>query len=386
MKQHLPHAFDELCGVIGRLERYYRDLCDVEFTVQEGRLHILRVRPGKRSAIAAVRIAVEMANEGLIAREDALRRVTREQLQQLQAIRSVRPGAAAVATGVAASPGVASGVVCLHPDRVAAMAANGQNVILVRPTTSPEDVHGMERSAGIVTSTGGMVSHAALIARGWGIAAVCGVGGLVFEPQVRIGSVELREGDCLTIDGGSGAIYLGDCAEAGGEEPVGRKTLQRWATELGIEPGSECAGEAASSETGDRVEAFALMRTLALLGVAADARLAAALATSTETARSAVEALPSGHVNRSARGLQLTMEGKAWLRMQLEAERGRTDQVTANRLYGEFAEADATFKRIVTAWQVRDVDGRDVINDHSDAAYDNMIRARLAPSTWKRRH
>ena len=134
MKRSLPHTFDELCGVMARLERHYRDLCDVEFTVQEGRLHILQVRAGKRSAIAAVRIAVEMAIEGLITREAALRRVTREQLQQLRAIRSVRAGATAVTSGVAASPGVASGVVCLHPDRVAALAADGQNVILVRPT------------------------------------------------------------------------------------------------------------------------------------------------------------------------------------------------------------------------------------------------------------
>ena len=177
MQQYVPAAFDELCRILRQLERHYRDLCDVEFTVQDGRLQILQVRVGKRSAAAAARIAVEMASgaEPLITRDQAVRRLTREQLRQLQSIGAVRDGAVAIASGVAASPGVASGVICLDPDRAAEIAEGGRSVILVRPTTSPEDVHGMVKSAGIVTATGGMVSHAALVARGWGIAAVCGV-------------------------------------------------------------------------------------------------------------------------------------------------------------------------------------------------------------------
>ena len=189
-----------------------------------------------------------------------------------------------------------------------------------------------------------MVSHAALIARGWGIAAVCGVGDLVFEPQASIGGVELREGDCLTVDGGNGAVYLGDWAEAGGEEPAELKTLKRWAMELGIEPGSERTADAPGDE-GRGIDAFAVMRALALLGLAADARLAVVAC---DLERSS--ALRGGcAATRScwpigARTAARQPEGRGWLQAQLDAERGRTDQVEADRLYGAFAAARRDFQ------------------------------------------
>src|SRR5579859_7992263 len=156
MRDSLPDVHDELNDVLRRLERHYRDLCDVEFTVQERRLQILQVRAGKRSAIAAARIAIDLSNEGLISREEAVQRITPEQLRQLKSVARVRDDATPVASGVAASPGVVSGVICLEPDRVADLAGRGNNVILLRPTTSPEDVHGMVQASGIVTATGGM--------------------------------------------------------------------------------------------------------------------------------------------------------------------------------------------------------------------------------------
>ncbi len=194
MARHLPDAHCELLLIMRRLEQHYRDLCDIEFTVQEGRLYVLQARIGKRTAIAAARIAVEMAGGGecLITRKEAVRRMTREQLRKLGSIAKVRGGVAPIASGVAASAGVVSGAVCLDPHRVAALAEAGQNVILVRPTTSPDDVHGMVKAAGIVTSTGGLVSHAALIARGWGIAAVCGVENISFQPSLSIAGVPLQ--------------------------------------------------------------------------------------------------------------------------------------------------------------------------------------------------
>src|SRR5262249_15415611 len=163
-------------------------------------------------------------------------------------------------------------------------------------------------------------------------------------------------------------VYFGDCAGDDAAEPAELKTLQRWAAELGIEPGSDDAesggvGRATGRAT-DSIDAFGLMRALGLLGIATDTRLAAALAMSSEMVRAAVQALPSGHVSSSARGLQLTAEGKGWLRAQLDIERSGVAADEANRVYCEFAEADAAFKHIVTAWQVRTVDGRDVINDH----------------------
>jgi pyruvate,orthophosphate dikinase len=226
------------------LEAIGRQLCDVEFTVQDGLLQILQVRAGKRSAIAAARIAVALANEGCIDRGEAVRRITPEQLRQLKSVARVREGAVPIASGVAASPGVVSGLICVELDRVPALAEGGRNVILVRPTTSPEDVHGMVQASGIVTATGGMVSQAALLARGWGIAAVCGVEALEFAPTLRLAGQPLREGDRLTIDGGAGQIYPGDCVVGGFGEPVELQTLRGRAADCGVPLGGE---EAAAS-------------------------------------------------------------------------------------------------------------------------------------------
>jgi pyruvate,orthophosphate dikinase len=381
MRQHVPAIFDELCRIMRQLEQHYRDLCDVEFTVQDGRLNILQVRAGKRSAVAAARIAVEMASGAapLLTREQAVRRLTRDQLRQLQSIGTVRDGAVAIASGVAASPGVVSGVICLDPGRVAELAESRRNVILVRPTTSPEDVHGMVKSAGIVTATGGMVSHAALVARGWGIAAVCGVSELRFEPQLAIGGRELREGDSLTIDGGSGRIYRGDCVESGGEEPHELRLLRRWSAELGLElgGGDDPSGVAEEGHEAVDLDAFAVMRALALLGFAPIDRLAASLVTSAAGVRGVIDVLPAGHVNQTPRGLQVAPDGRRWLQAQLDAERSRIDPAAADSLYGRFMVRDECFKRLIADWQVRKVDGREALNDHSDVGYDANVREKL---------
>jgi pyruvate,orthophosphate dikinase len=382
MMRHMPAAFDDLCRTMRQLERHYRDLCDVEFTVQEARLHVLQVRAGKRSAGAAARIAVEMASgvEPLITREEAVRRLTREQLQQLQSTAKVREGATVIASGVAASPGVASGVICLDPDRAGELAAAGRRVILVRPTTSPEDVRGMVQSAGIVTATGGMVSHAALVARGWGIAAVCGVGDLVFEPRLTIGGHELHEGDCLTIDGGTGTIYPGDCAEILCGEPAALQTLRRWSAELGVELGCAEAEGLADDKTKDGrsdLSAFGVVRALALLGFASIDRLAVALVSDADAVRSVIETLPPGHVNTTPRGLQVTLQGRLWLQAHLDTERAGIDMATADRLYRQFMLHDDRFKRLITDWQMRTIEGRQVLNDHADPAYDASVRERL---------
>jgi pyruvate,orthophosphate dikinase len=382
MKQQLPAAFDELCAIVRRLERHYRDLCDVEFTVQDGRLQVLQVRTGKRSALASVRIAVDMAGGAapLITREEAVRRVSPEQMRQLQSIVRVRDGMEPIATGVAASPGVASGVICLDPDRVGELAADGRRVILVRPTTSPEDVHGMAEAAGIVTATGGMVSHAALVARGWGIAAVCGVDDLAFAPQLTIGGHVLREGELLTIDGGRGAIYLGDCVESARGEPAELQTLRRWGAELGLELGcgeADRRGRADAEAEPCELSVFAVTRALALLGFASIDRLAVALMTSADVVRGVVDGLPSGHVNATPRGLQVAPPGRQWLQTQLDMERGGIDAAAAARLYRQFMTHDECFKRLVASWQMRTVDGREVLNDHADAAYDAAVRERL---------
>jgi len=386
MARHLPDAHYELLLIMRRLEQHYRDLCDIEFTVQEGRLHVLQVRIGKRTAIAAARIAVEMASGRgcLITREEALRRMTREQLRKLGSIAKVRGGVASIASGIAASPGVASGVICLDPYRVAALAEAGQNVILVRPTTSPDDVHGMVKAVGIITSTGGLVSHAALIARGWGIAAVCGVENISFQPGLSIAGVPLQEGDCLTIDGDSGAIYIGDCVQVSHEEPPELHTLRHWAAELGVPLGGDTTLDTdrpivtvSQDVEANHPDAFAVMRALSLLGFAAHDRVAVSLATSVETVRGVVDKLPAHYVRHGPGGIAVAPQGRIWLQAKLNAERDRIDQANADLVYQEFIGLDAGFKRLVTDWQVRVADGRLVANDHTDTAYDEAVRHRL---------
>jgi pyruvate, orthophosphate dikinase len=384
MRETLPEVHDELGDVLRRLERHYRDLCDVEFTVQEGRLQILQVRAGKRSGIAAARIAIDLANEGLISREEAVRRVAPAQLRQLKSMARVRDGATAIASGVAASPGVVSGVICLEPDRVADLAASGSNVILVRPTTSPEDVHGMAQAAGIVTATGGMVSHAALVARGWGIAAVCGVEALQLEPGLSIAGRRLDGGARLTIDGTAGKIYLGDCVEAEQGEPVELQTLRRWAAEAGLAlggeedtaaaPGTNVARDSAACD----VDNFAVVRALALLGFATVERTAIALAASSDAVGKVLESLPQTYIGKAPRGLHVTPEGRAWLLGQLRVERDSVDRRAAERLYQDFMALDVRFKQLVADWQIKVVGGSRVANDHADAAYDAAVRARVA--------
>ena len=382
MRVRLPEVHDQLRDILRRLERHYRDLCDVEFTVQDGLLQILQVRAGKRSAIAAARIACALVNEGCIDRSEAVRRITPEQLRQLKSVARLREGAVPIASGVAASPGVVSGLICLEPDRVAALAEGGRNVILVRPTTSPEDVHGLVQASGIITATGGVVSHAALLARGWGIAAVCGVEALEFVPALRLAGQPLREGDRLTIDGGGGQIYPGDCLEAEFGAPVELQTLRGWATDCGVPLGGEevatFAPVAAIEDDAADVDAVAVLRALALLGFATAERVANALAVPIQSVNRLLDALPASHLGKALRGLYVTPDGRAWLSGELNAERERIDRHAADSLYQRFMALDATFKQLVTDWQVKVSDGERVPNDHADAAYDDGVRARLA--------
>ena len=216
MGSSLPQAYDELRRHLRRLEVHYRDMCDVEFTVERGHLWILQTRVGKRGAVAAVRAAAEMVDDPLIrlSPEEAVARVPAEVRDRARAevLAAARQGSGSsrpIAGGLGASPGRATGAVVLDPD---AAADSEGPVILVRPETSPEDVHGMSVSVGILTSTGGLVSHAAVVARGWGIPAVVGADSLVITPdgvRDRDGTRLFGSGDTITIDGASGDVWLG---------------------------------------------------------------------------------------------------------------------------------------------------------------------------------
>ena len=209
-----PGHHAALTSVMRTLEAHYRDMCDIEFTVERDRLWILQTRVGKRTAQAAVRIAVEMVGEGLIDRNTALLRVDPVTLEQLLHPRLHEPvEAPSIASGLNASPGAASGVAVFDADRAVERAAEGAPVILVRWETTPDDIHGMAASQGILTSHGGRTSHAAVVARGMGIPAVTGAGSIDVDEaagRFQVGDVIVSEGDHITIDGGTGQVYLGD--------------------------------------------------------------------------------------------------------------------------------------------------------------------------------
>lgn len=210
---------EEVQSVGRRLEEIYRDALDIEFTVEKGKLHLLQVRAAKRTAASAVRIAVEMVNEGLIDPKTALSRVMEDQLRQLvrpgfvpSTLESANENGSLLIEGVGASPGHATGAAVLDSDRAVERAATGEPVILVRPTTSPLDVRGMLHSQGVVTARGGSASHAAVVARALDKPCVVGCGALEIDEATRtfkVGDRELKEGDQLSIDGKTGRIYVG---------------------------------------------------------------------------------------------------------------------------------------------------------------------------------
>ena len=213
MEEALPEAYTELARVFDLLELHYKDMQDIEFTVERGKLWMLQTRSGKRTAKAALKMAVDMVGEGLIDEREAVRRVDPMALDQLlhptldpKAERHV------LTTGLPASPGAAAGKIVLDADTAESWAGRGEKVILVRVETSPEDIHGMHAAQGILTARGGMTSHAAVVARGMGRPCVSGAGAVSIDRAtrtLRIGTTELKEGDAITLDGAAGQVMLG---------------------------------------------------------------------------------------------------------------------------------------------------------------------------------
>jgi pyruvate,orthophosphate dikinase len=224
LEKVMPDAYRQLREITARLEKHYRDVQDFEFTIQEGRLFLLQTRNGKRTTQAAVRIAVDMVGEELISREEAVLRVTPASLDHLLHPR-LDPDARVdrIATGLAASPGAAVGKAVFSADRAVALG-DKEPVILVRKETTPDDIHGMDAAQGILTATGGMTSHAAVVARGMGKPCVCGVSSLQVDyatRRMRVEDAVLEEGDWISIDGSAGHVIRGRAptlpAEVGGE-------------------------------------------------------------------------------------------------------------------------------------------------------------------------
>jgi len=231
LEESMPACFADLKRVADLLERHYRDMQDLEFTIQNGQLWMLQTRVGKRTARAAVRIAVEMVREGLIDKPTALRRVAPSQLDQLlhptlDRERAPQP----IGQGLAASPGAVSGAVVFTADEAEIQAAAGKEVILVRRETSPEDIHGMNAARGILTALGGMTSHAAVVARGMGKCCVTGCSGLEVRGNVAVlGNRKLAEGDVVTLDGSTGEVFAGSVPTLAPELGDDFQELMSWA-------------------------------------------------------------------------------------------------------------------------------------------------------------
>jgi len=254
MRERMPEAFGQLAETLERLEAHYRDLQDVEFTVEEGTLYLLQTRTGKRTAAAALRAAAEMVDEGLISREEAVARIDPGQLDQLLHP-MIDPSAKVdvAARGLNASPGAASGAIVLDADTAEERGKAGESVVLVRWETTPDDIHGLIHAAGVLTAHGGMTSHAAVVARGMGKPCVAGCEDLsidVAAGTLRIGAHDLRAGDVITIDGGSGRVILGSVPLVPPALDENFATILQWADgvrRLGVRANADTPEDAAKA-------------------------------------------------------------------------------------------------------------------------------------------
>jgi pyruvate,orthophosphate dikinase len=239
LQRKFPEIHQELMSIFARLERHYKDMCDTEFTIEQGKLWMLQTRVGKRTGAAALKMAVEMTKPTgagkaawKISKREALMRVNADHLDQVMHPRFVNKKQA-IAVGLAASPGAAVGKVYFSASDAEKAVGRGEAVILVRGETSPDDVHGMMVAQGILTTRGGLVSHAAVVARGWGTPAIVGAEAVMIDgKQFAVGSTVVREGDTISIDGSTGEVMLGSIEMAAAEPTKDFHTIVKWADEV----------------------------------------------------------------------------------------------------------------------------------------------------------
>lgn len=238
LKEVLPHVYEQFADIAKKLEQHYKDMQDMEFTVERGKLYMLQTRNGKRTAIAALKIAIDMVDEGLLTKEEAILKVEPKQLDQLlhpmfdeKALKEAKP----VAKGLPASPGAACGMVYFTAEDAVKAAKEGKKVILVRAETSPEDIEGMYVAQGILTARGGMTSHAAVVARGMGTCCVAGCGDIKINEEAKyftVGDLTINEGDYISIDGSTGYVYAQAIPTVEAAISGDFATFMAWADEL----------------------------------------------------------------------------------------------------------------------------------------------------------
>jgi pyruvate, orthophosphate dikinase len=235
LNDRFPRIYKQLMKIFARLEEHYRDMCDVEFTIEQGKLWMLQTRVGKRTGVAALRMAVDMTKERKIrlSHEEAVQRITAEHLEQVLHPQFEETDQPIIATGLAASPGAAVGKAYFSADAAADAAEQGEKVVLVRTETSPEDVHGMIVAEGILTARGGLVSHAAVVARGWGKPAVVGAEKIkITGTSFRVGDTVVNEGEVISINGTTGEILVGEVELTTGQTPDEFDIILGWADDI----------------------------------------------------------------------------------------------------------------------------------------------------------
>ena len=400
----MPDVADELRRYAHTLEHHYRDMCDIEFTIERGQLWLLQTRVGKRSPLAAVRIARDMAEDATfpLSRSEAVQRVA-DVLAAPPVITTYDADAAGrIAKGVPASPGVACGHVAVDDSSVRSLVKGGRPAILVRSDTSPEDVPTMGRSAGVLTTRGGPASHAAVVARGWGIPAIVGASAItVGEDGIAIGDRWLPVGDMVTIDGSTGDVFAGEIHVATATYPE-VSTLLSWASELGVQlpiaepprPAESAPPRVAAAEVDpptdnevderDAIES-SIVAVLSITAAATIGHLSAAHGLEVAHLASRVEALVDSGLVRAADApvasttlLRLTAAGAIRAEEMLAAAQERCGTERAEHALDDFIPLDLRMKAAVTDWQLRADSAGTVANDHTDPAYDGAVLSRLA--------
>lgn len=384
LAERLPNIARELEEHAKTLEHHFRDLCDIEFTIERAKLWLLQVRVGKRSPQAALKIALDMAEESdfPLSKTEAVERVAHHLVNPPSSMIHIGEGTKHLGTGLPASPGLASGRIATTADAAVEMIEAGEDVVLVRHETSPNDVHGMARAKGILTSRGGLASHAAVVARGWGIPAVVGAEDVEIGAEtVVIAGRAFAEGEVITINGGSGEIFIGEI-ETETVVSAEARTLLAWAEDLGIDIAQLVDGDGRADSdrgTGDaHVTPEDAVRAIHLKGFVTAEALSPVLMTSTENVESLLSGLESEDlVNPVGEMYQLTQSGKERAETLMSEDREDWTVERASRALDGFLSLDARMKEIVTAWQMREVDGERVMNDHSDEEYDRGVLERF---------
>ncbi|MGI9576648.1 MAG: PEP/pyruvate-binding domain-containing protein [Microthrixaceae bacterium] len=391
MRSLWPELADHLEEVASTLEMDLGDMADIEFTVEDDKLWLLQVRRGKRSPAAALRIAIDLAEDPAF---DMTRAQAAKSMADIIANPPRRTNAAApddpdhlvLAEGIAASPGRVSGRLCVDIDDAIEAGTRGESLILIRKETSPADVAGMAEAAGLVTTLGGLVSHAAVVARGWGIPAIVGASQItVLGDGVRVDGKHYPVGEVLTVDGARGTLMLGEHpAEESEIEEVA--ILRRWQADANPldatrDPSAPAPATTSNADSAGSAVPFSTQeceRVLALKGAATTDVVADVLGCDRELVREAVAQLVASGEAQELPGDRVRLMPPALDRVQAiyESESTRLS-VVIEPLWDDFHRLNDLLKEVVTAWQIRSLAGEEVPNDHTDSDYDAAVIVRL---------